>query len=65
MRDRRFKNRSFVVGEDGTVCDVKVVKGTGFLTVDAVVVKSVKAWKYKPHPGCMIDMSMAVMIDIR
>ena len=33
VKDKRFKNRypkiSFVVGEDGKVSDVKVVKGTG------------------------------------
>jgi len=69
VKDKRFKNRSprisFVVGEDGNVSDVKVVKGTGSPTVDAAVVKSVEAWKYKPQPGCVINMSMGVTIDIR
>jgi TonB family protein len=69
VKDKRFKNRfpkiSFVVGEDGKVSDVKVVKGTGAPTVDAAVVKSVETWKYKPQPGCVINMSMAVTIDIR
>jgi TonB family protein len=69
VKDKRFKNRSprisFVVGEDGNVSDVKVVKGTGSPTVDGAVVKSVEAWKYKPQPGCVINMSMAVVIDIR
>jgi TonB family protein len=69
VKDKRFKNRypriSFVVGEDGTIKDVKVVKGTGSPTVDAALVRSVQAWKYKPQPGCVIDMSMMVTIDIR
>lgn len=69
IKDKRFKNRypkiSFVVGEDGKVSDVKVVKGTGSPTVDAAVVKSVEAWKYKPQTGCVINMSMGVTIDIR
>ena len=69
VKDKRFKNRypkvSFVVGENGKVSDVKVVKGTGSPTVDAAVVKSVQAWKYKPQPGCVINMSMGVTIDVR
>jgi TonB family protein len=69
VKDKRFKNRlpriSFVVGEDGKVSDVKVVKGTGSPTVDAAVVKSMEAWKYKPQPGCVMSMSMAINVDIR
>jgi len=69
VKDKRFKNRypmiSFVVGEDGKVSDVKVVKGTGSPTVDAAVVKSVEAWKYKPQRGCAINMSMGVTIDVK
>ena len=69
VKDKRFKNRSpkisFIVGEDGRVNDVKIVKGTGSPTVDAAVVKSVQAWKYKPQPGCVVDMSMGVTIDVR
>jgi TonB family protein len=69
VKDKGLKNRipriSFVVGEDGKVTDVKVVKGTGSPAVDAAVVKSVESWKYKPQPGCVIKMSMAVNIDIR
>ena len=69
VKDKRFKNRSpkisFVVGENGKISDVKVLKGTGSPTVDAALVKSVEAWKYRPQPGCVINMSMAVVIDIR
>jgi TonB family protein len=69
VKDKRFKNRSpkisFVVGEDGNISNMKVVKGTGSPTVDAAVVKSVEAWKYKPQSGCVISMSMAVVIDVK
>lgn len=55
---------SFVVNEDGSVSKVKVLKGTGSPKVDAGLVKSIQAWKYKPQPGCMVETSMAVVIDI-
>jgi TonB family protein len=55
---------SFVVNEDGSVSNVKVLKGTGSLKVDAGLVKSIQAWKYKPQPGCTVETSMAVVIDI-
>jgi TonB family protein len=55
---------SFVVKEDGSVGNVKVLKGTGSPKVDAGLVKSIQAWKYKPQPGCTVEMSMGVIIDI-
>jgi TonB family protein len=55
---------SFVVNEDGSVGNVKVLKGTGSPKVDAGLVKSIQVWKYKPQPGCMVETSMAVVIDI-
>jgi TonB family protein len=55
---------SFVVNEDGSVSNVKVLKGTGSPKVDASLVKSIQAWKYKPQPGCTVETSMAVVIDI-
>lgn len=67
--DKRFKNRypkvSYTVGEDGRVINVKVIKGTGSPKVDAGLVKSIQAWRYKPQPGCAIVTSMMVTIDIR
>jgi TonB family protein len=51
--------------EDGSVVDVKIVKSTGSAKVDAGIVKSVKAWKYKPQPGCVIDTSMVITIDTK
>jgi len=69
ITDKRFKNRypklSYVVTEDGTVKDVKIVKGTGSPDIDADVVKSVLTWKYKPHAGCLVEASLLVTIDIR
>ena len=68
IKDKRFKNRrprlSLVVGEDGTVRNVKVVKGTGAPTVDAALVKSIKAWRFKPQAGCVIESALVVTIDI-
>jgi TonB family protein len=68
VKDKRFKNRypkiSFGVGEDGSVINVRVVKGTGSPAVDAALVKSVQAWKYKPQPGCAFSMSSMVTIDV-
>lgn len=55
---------SFVVREDGSIDSVKVLKGTGSPKVDAGLVKSIQAWKYKPQPGCMVETSMSVVIDI-
>jgi len=55
---------SFVVNEDGSVGNVKVLKGTGSAKVDAGLVKSIQAWKYKPQPGCTVETSMSVVIDI-
>lgn len=60
----RFPKVAFVFNEDGTVHDVKILKGTGSPKVDAGLVRSIQAWKYKPQPGCMIEMSMAVVVDI-
>lgn len=55
---------SYVVHEDGSVSDVKILKGTRSAKVDAGLVKSIQAWKYKPRPGCTVDASMVVVLDI-
>jgi len=55
---------SFEVNEHGSVSKVKVLKGTGSPEVDAGLVKSIEAWKYKPQTGCTIEISMSVVIDI-
>ena len=69
IQDKGFKNRSprisFVVGEDGRVRDVKILKGTGSSSVDDKIIKSVQEWRYKPQPGCVTSMSSVVTIDIR
>ena len=66
--DKQFKNRrpklAYVVNEDGTVSNVKVLKGTGSSKVDAGLVKSIQAWKYRPQPGCTVETSMVVILDI-
>jgi TonB family protein len=63
-RLNRFPKVAYVVNEDGSVSNVKILKGTGSPKVDAGLVKSVLAWKYKPQPGCTFEMSMGVIIDI-
>jgi TonB family protein len=66
--DFKGLNRSpkvaYVVHEDGSVSDVKILKGTGSAKVDAGLVKSIQAWKYKPQPGCTVETSMVVVMDI-
>jgi TonB family protein len=52
------------VNEDGGVTNVKIVKSMGSAKVDAALVKSVQSWKYKPNPGCTVETSMALVIDI-
>jgi TonB family protein len=55
---------SYVVHEDGSVSNVKILKGTGSGKVDAGLVKSIQAWKYKPQPGgcnrCLVMRSQAI-----
>jgi hypothetical protein len=50
-RLNRFPKVAYVVNEDGSVSNVKILKGTGSPRVDAGLVKSIQAWKYKPQPG--------------
>lgn len=55
---------TYVVTEDGTVGKVKILKGTGSPKVDAGLVKSIQAWKYKAQPGCAFEMTTSVIIEI-
>jgi TonB family protein len=63
-RLNRFPKVAYVVNEDGSVSNVKILKGTGSPKVDTGLVKSILAWKYKPQPGCTFEMSMGVILDI-
>lgn len=63
-RLNRFPKVAYVVNEDGSVSDVKILKGTGSANVDAGLVKSIQAWNYKPQPGCKVEVSGEVIIDI-
>jgi len=63
-RLNRHPKVSFVVNEAGSIGNVKVLKGTGSRKVDASLVKSIQVWKYKAQPGCMVETSMVVVIDI-
>jgi TonB family protein len=62
-RLNRFPKVSYVVNENGNVSGVKILKGTGSAKVDASLVKSIQAWRYKPQPGCTFEMSTVVVID--
>jgi TonB family protein len=63
-RLNRFPKVAYIVSEDGSVSSVKILKGTSSAKVDAALVKSIQAWKYKPQPGCTFEMTMGVIIDI-
>lgn len=60
----RFPEVAYVVNEDGSVSNVKILKGTGSPKVDAGLVKSILRWKYKPQPGCTFEMSMGIILEI-
>ncbi len=68
VKDKGFRNRaplfSFAVDEDGKVSKVKIVKTSGSKLVDAGLVKSVEAWRYKPQAGCKFEMTVALQIDV-
>jgi TonB family protein len=53
-----------VINEDGSVRDVKIVKGTGSPTADAGLVKSIEAWAYKPSQDCKVENRLTLIIDI-
>ncbi|MCU1283982.1 MAG: Gram-negative bacterial TonB protein C-terminal [Acidobacteriales bacterium] len=64
-----FKNPipvlSYTILEDGSVSNVKLIKGTGSKKLDADVVKRIRSWKYKPQPGCAIDTKITINIDLK
>jgi TonB family protein len=60
----RHPQVSFVIKEDGSVRDVKIVKGTGSPKADAGLVKSIEAWKYEPPQDCTVENRLTVIIDI-
>ena len=64
IRLNRRPKITLTIAEDGSVSDVKILKGTGSSKVDAGLVRSIKAWKYKPQRGCAIETSMVIILDI-
>lgn len=60
----RFPKVAYLMNEDGSVSNAKILKGTGSAKVDADLIKSILRWKYRAQPGCAFDMSMIVVIDI-
>jgi TonB family protein len=63
-RINRFPEVAYIVNEDGSVSDVKILKGTRSAKLDTQLVKSIRAWKYKQQPGCRFEASAGVIIDI-
>lgn len=63
-RLNRFPKVAYIVNDNGSVTNVRIVKGTGSSKADAGLIKSVRSWKYKPQPGCTFEMSGEVIIDI-
>jgi TonB family protein len=55
---------SYFVGEDGSVSKVKIIDSTESHELDAQIVKSVGAWRYKPQKGCRLDVQMHLSIDV-
>ena len=63
-RINRFPKVAFIVSEDGIVTNIRILNGTGSGKLDQGLVKSLKAWKYKPQPGCSFEISTRLIIDI-
>jgi TonB family protein len=56
---------SFSISDDGSVDDVRIVKGTGSLKVDAGLLNSIQAWRFAPQPSCRIASAEVILIDLK
>ena len=55
----------FQINEDGTVSNVRLVRGCGVRDINKKVVEAVSSWKYKPKPECgAVEVEMMVIIDL-
>lgn len=61
---KRLPVVEFLVHEDGTVSDVKLVRGSGVSQLDEKVFDSIALWKFKSRPiGCgVIESKMSVNV---
>jgi TonB family protein len=55
----------FLVHEDGSVSDVKIVRSTGVRDIDKKLLEAVFKWKYEPNPACgmVVETKMTLIID--
>jgi len=51
---------SFVINEDGSVKNVKVLAGSGFEVLDSNVVETIKYCSPFPKPPCIVEMIMPI-----
>jgi len=55
----------FQINQDGTVSNVRLVRGSGVRDINKKVVESVSMWKYQPKPECgVVEVEMMVIIDL-
>lgn len=56
----------FQINEDGTVTNVRLLRGSGVSDIDKQEVAYVLRWKYKPRPqGCgVLELEMSINIDL-
>ena len=55
----------FQIKEDGTVSNVRLVRGCGVRDINKKVVEAVSKWKYKPGPECgVVEVEMVVIVDL-
>ena len=64
---RRSPIVRFLIQEDGSVTEARIVRSSGVADVDQEVLESVSRWKYKPRStGCgVIEIQMTVVIHWR
>jgi len=54
----------FLIHEDGTISDVKLVRGSGVRDINERVLESVSRWQYKPNLECgVVEVEKLVIID--
>jgi TonB family protein len=64
---RRLPVIKFLIHEDGTVSDAKVIRSSGVGDIDKKLLDSIVLWKYKPRPvGCgVVESEISMTIDFK
>lgn len=56
----------FLVHEDGTVSDVRLVRSSGVADIDKKLLEAYSGWKYKAQPGRpIVESEVSVVVDWR